>query len=378
MATLEFDSVTKVYRGTTAPAVDNFSLRIDDGQIVGLLGSSGCGKTTTLRAAAGFVTVDSGAIRADGRDIHKLPCAQRGIAMAFEGYALYPPLTVRQNITFALSHNRRKANGTTRGAADDEVEHIAAMLEITNALDKRPDEISAGEQQRTSLARALVRKAPITLLDEPMSQLEPRLRAVLRARIKEYMTRHRLTVVFVTHDQNEATALADKIAVMENGVLQQFATPAAIKQRPANLFVAGFIGEPPMNLLPATAVRGDNRVDVTFLDDARQPVSHIAFAESELGGNLDAVSASASAILLGIRPHRVQLGGGDLRGKIVSLRWLGDQTHVLVEFCGRHMIAVSDIDVRNLRQGEEVGIGFAAADINIFGAPDATEILAAA
>ena len=250
---LTLDRLCKIYRSRgKAPvlAVDKVDLAAGPGEIVGLLGSSGCGKTSTLRMIAGFEDVSEGAIRSGDRPVQGLPPKDRGVAMAFEGYALYPPLTIRDNIGFALLRERRPRDEVAKRVGE-----IAGLLEIGDILDRYPPTISAGQQQRTSLARALVRRAAITLLDEPMSQLEPQLRAILRARIKDYLIEHRMTTVFVTHDQTEAIALADRIAVMEQGVLQQYAPPASLKEEPTNLFVASFIGEPPMNIVEVR--RGD-------------------------------------------------------------------------------------------------------------------------
>ena len=223
MAQLQLDNISKTYRPRgkePVQAVKRVSLDVKDGEIVALLGSSGCGKTSMLRMIAGFEDVTEGAIRIGGKAIHTLPPAQRDVAMAFEGYSLYPPLKVRENIGFALLRER--------GASADiekRVKHIAELLEITDILDRYPTVISAGQQQRTSLARALIRRAPVSLLDEPMSQLEPQLRAILRARLKDYLIEHKMTTVFVTHDQTEAIALADRIAVMENCLLYTSPSP---------------------------------------------------------------------------------------------------------------------------------------------------------
>ena len=226
MARLALDQLSKIYRSRGKPpvlAVDGVDLQAGEGEIVGLLGSSGCGKTSTLRMIAGFEDVSSGTIRVGDKPIQAMPPKDRGVAMAFEGYALYPPLTIRDNIGFALLRERRSREEVTKRVGE-----IASMLEIGDILDRYPPTISAGQQQRTSLARALVRRADISLLDEPMSQLEPQLRAILRARIKDYLIEHKMTTVFVTHDQTEAIALADRIAVMEQGVLQQYAPPTAL------------------------------------------------------------------------------------------------------------------------------------------------------
>ena len=253
MATLHLDNVTKVYDGAEERAVDTVTMHIEDGEIVALLGSSGCGKTTTLRMVAGLESVTEGEIRVGDRVVNTVSPSQRNVAMAFETYALYPPLRVRENIAFGLLRDR-----VASAEIEKQVKQIAVMLEITDLLERFPPSISGGAQQRVSLARALIRNAAVYLLDEPMSQLEPQLRALLRARIKDYLIAHKMTTVIVTHDQTEAIALADRIAVMEKGVLQQFATPQDLQEQPANLFVASFIGEPPMNLFPAVVQEGKN------------------------------------------------------------------------------------------------------------------------
>src|SRR3954469_21154346 len=247
MGTLELRDLDKVYRGRGKPpvhAVRSLDMEVERGEIVALLGSSGCGKTSTLRMIAGLESVTSGSIALRGRRIDELPPARRKVAMAFEGYSLYPPLTVRENIGFAL-----KLQQLSPSEVSHRVEAIARLVEIDDILEKYPRVISGGQQQRVSLARALVRDADLYLLDEPMGQLEPQLRAVLRGRIKSLLAEREMTAIFVTHDQTEASALADRIAVMEDGVLQQFASEKELKNRPANLFVASFIGEPPMNLM---------------------------------------------------------------------------------------------------------------------------------
>src|SRR3954454_21543884 len=255
MGTLELRDLDKVYRGRGKPpvhAVRSLNMRIEKGEIVALLGSSGCGKTSTLRMIAGFESVTAGSIVLRGRRIDELPPARRKVAMAFEGYSLYPPLTVRENIGFAL-----KLQQLSRSEVSHRVEAIARLVEIDDILEKYPRVISGGQQQRVSLARALVRDADLYLLDEPMGQLEPQLRAVLRGRIKNLLAQREMTAIFVTHDQTEASALADRIAVMEDGVLQQFGSEKELKDSPANLFVASFIGEPPMNVLDATVARSN-------------------------------------------------------------------------------------------------------------------------
>lgn len=365
MARLLLDQVTKIYRPRgKAPvtAVDAVTLDIKDGEIIGLLGSSGCGKTSTLRMIAGFEEVTRGEIRMDERPIHTLPPAERDVAMAFEGYALYPPLKVRENIGFALLRSRRP-----RAEIEARVKEVAALLEIEEILDRYPTTISAGQQQRTSLARALIRRAPLSLLDEPMSQLEPQLRAILRARIKDFLIQNRMTTVFVTHDQTEAIALADRIAVMEQGVLQQFAPPAELKEKPSNLFVASFIGEPPMNIVEVEAlIEGGQRLLLARGKDGALAF-RIALPRVVEGRGL---LRHGQRYALGIRPHRVKVGaaGGpaeNLAGTVVSNQWLGDQAHLGLEIGGCFLVVVANGPVQ-ARAGEQVTISLPLAALHLF------------
>ena len=339
MATLTLEKVSKVYQARRAApvlAVDAVDMAIQDGEIVGLLGSSGCGKTSTLRMIAGFEDVTSGAIKVGERVINTLLPAERNIAMAFEGYALYPPLRVKDNIGFALLRDRQP-----RAEVDRKVQEVAELLEIEAALERYPPTISAGQQQRTSLARALIRSADVFLLDEPMSQLEPQLRAVLRARLKDWLITRRMTTVFVTHDQTEAIALADRIAVMEQGVLQQFASPDELKERPANLFVASFIGEPPMNLFAARVDRSRSGLGLVVLNDRGEKAFALAYDDEAEG------LADGTLVHLGIRPHRLRLGPGPgaINGTVISHSWLGDQTHIGLECAGTNFILVANGEV---------------------------------
>ncbi len=314
-------------------AVKNLSLAVADGDLVALLGSSGCGKTSTLRMVAGFEDVTNGHVTLAGRRIEKLPPPRRRVAMAFEGYALYPPLTVEQNIGFGLAER-----GVSKADAHARVQQMADMLEIGSILDRRPSSLSGGQQQRASLARALARDADLHLLDEPMGQLEPQLRAVLRGRVKAALKRRGMTTVLVTHDQTEANAMADKIAVMEGGELQQYGAPDELRDHPSNLFVATFLGEPPMNAMEGVVADGGVR-----LDDA---------PERSLPLPGTPMPAIGTRIVLGVRPHRVSLNqAGALSGSVVSNQWLGDQAHVVIELGARIVVAVSHHRV-SLRAGD--------------------------
>ena len=347
MAAVTIDQVDKIYgEGGRHPvaAVKKLDMQIADGEIIGLLGSSGCGKSSTLRMIAGLESISSGEIRIRERLINKLRPGQRNVAMAFEGYALYPPLNVRDNIAFGLLRDR-----TPKAEIDSKVQAIARLLDIENILERFPSSLSGGQQQRVSLARALVRGADLHLLDEPMSQLEPQLRAILRARIKDYLIQHKMTTVFVTHDQTEAIALADRIAVMEGGELQQFASPNELRDRPNNLFVASFIGEPPMNIFSGRVEARDRTIRLVTIDDAEQPAFSLKLPNQLVNDAARAALSEGRSIYLGIRPHKIRVGVDSsddalmsITGVVISNQWLGDQTHVGFQVGGCFMIAVSD------------------------------------
>jgi len=365
MAGLTLEDVTKVYQPRGKPsvrAVDRLSMAMNDGEIVGLLGSSGCGKTSTLRMIAGFEEVTEGEIRIDRDVINRLAPAKRNVAMAFEGYALYPPLRIRDNIGFALLRDRHP-----RQEVEAKVKEVAELLEIEHILDRFPPTISAGEQQRSSLARALIRDAALFLLDEPMSQLEPQLRAVLRARIKDWLIARRMTTVFVTHDQTEAIALADRIAVLEEGVLQQFATPAELKDRPANLLVASFIGEPPMNVLPARAQRDGETLSLAIANHRGEIAFELTLPSADQAPRLHQGITDGQPLQLGLRPHRMRLGeeGAGLKATVVSNQWLGDQSHVGLDLHGCALIAVAHGAIAT-PEGSKIPVALPAESLHLF------------
>ena len=355
---LALKDINKLYERKGKPpvhAVKTLNMDVGKGEIIALLGSSGCGKTSTLRMIAGFEEASSGTITLAGRTINNLPPAGRNVAMAFEGYSLYPPLTVRQNIAFALKSAR-----IGREETDKRVAEIAALVEIESILDRYPSSISGGQQQRASLARALVRRADLYLLDEPMGQLEPQLRSVLRGRIKNLLNQHEMTAIFVTHDQTEANALADRIAVMEGGVLQQFAGEKDLKAEPANLYVATFIGEPPMNVFDAQV---SERHGVTVLDVTGGP--SLDFGGRGLSDSSVAALGGRTKVIVGIRPHHVQLGTGPFSARVASNQWLGDQSHLAADVAGKLLVGVSALRVR-AAVGTTVAYDFAAENLHVF------------
>lgn len=354
---LQISAVDKFYGAINkgVHAVKNVSLDVLRGDIIALLGSSGCGKTSTLRMIAGFEEVSRGTISIAGREVQMLPPVKRNVAMAFEGYSLYPTVTVRDNVAFAL-----KSSGRPASEIADKVAEIAAMLEITDILDRYPSSISGGQQQRASLARALIRDADLYLLDEPMGQLEPQLRTLLRGRIKYYIKEHGLTAILVTHDQTEANALADKIAVMEDGEMQQYASPEDIKEAPANLFTGTFVGEPPMNVFAASTSMADEAL-VFALQDG----STLQFPRSAFSAALFDRIMGMGHVTLGVRPYAVRRKQSGATARVLANQWLGDQSHIAAEFAGGALVLVEH-DRANLAEGDQIAVHLEPDDLHIF------------
>ncbi|MFI6654993.1 ABC transporter ATP-binding protein [Streptomyces sp. NPDC050523] len=286
MASVIFDKATRRFTGMDRPAVSELDLRIADGEFMVLVGPSGCGKSTSLRMLAGLEEVDSGAIRIGDRDVTHLPPKDRDIAMVFQNYALYPHMTTAANMGFALKIARMPKERVRR-----QVEEAAAILDLGDYLDRKPKSLSGGQRQRVAMGRAIVREPRVFLMDEPLSNLDAKLRVQTRTQIAVLQRRLGTTTVYVTHDQVEAMTMGDRLAVLKDGVLQQVGTPKDVFERPANTFVGGFIGSPAMNLfrLPFTA-------DGVQLGGLLVPLPRETL--------LAAGAEGATEITLGVRPER--------------------------------------------------------------------------
>jgi multiple sugar transport system ATP-binding protein len=333
MAGIDIEGLATVYTNGVR-AVDGLDLHVADGEFFALLGPSGCGKTTLLRTIAGLEAATEGTVRIDAADVTRTEPGKRGVAMVFQDYALFPHMSVSENITYPLKV-RRVAAATRATVAS----RTAGELSLDGLLERKPGQLSGGQQQRVALARAIASEGKVLLLDEPLSNLDARLRLEARTFLKKLQRDLGITTVFVTHDQAEALALADRIAVMESGRLRQLGSPREVFARPANTFVANFIGSTPMNLLPGKVTAGvANGVSV---DDAVGVVS-------VAGGSLPATTVSTptdAEVTVGIRPEYLSLTSGDatgpaLRGTVVVAENLGTQSLVTVD-CDGTLVGVT-------------------------------------
>ena len=298
MATVTFDKATRIYPGNDKPSVDQLDLKIEDGEFLVLVGPSGCGKSTSLRMLAGLEDVNAGRIFIGDKDVTDVPPKNRDIAMVFQNYALYPHMTVRENMGFAL-----KIAGTPKEEINRRVDEAAKILDLEPYLDRKPKALSGGQRQRVAMGRAIVRKPQVFLMDEPLSNLDAKLRVQTRTQIASLQRELGVTTVYVTHDQTEALTMGDRIAVLNNGLLQQVGTPQEMYERPANDFVAGFIGSPAMNL-----GKFDVEGGVEILGPARVPLSQ---------ATLDALTPEdGGKITIGFRPEGLELVSSEVENTI--------------------------------------------------------------
>jgi sn-glycerol 3-phosphate transport system ATP-binding protein len=293
MAAVELHGVTKSW-GATA-AVDRVSFSAPAGKLVALLGPSGCGKSTTLRLIAGLETASGGTITIANREVTDLPPAKRGVSMVFQNYALFPHISVAENIVFGL-----KVRDVPRAEREARLRRTAGILGLEKLLDRKPSQLSGGQQQRVALGRAIVAETPVCLMDEPLSNLDAQLRVEMRREVRALQRRLGMTMLYVTHDQVEAMTMADQVVLMRNGRIEQDAPPAELYDRPASIFVARFVGTPPMNVLPAAALAG-------ALGDTPHG--------QEIGG-----------LAIGIRPEAVRLANDGVAATVAAVEYLGADT----------------------------------------------------
>ena len=321
MAAVTYDDATRLYPGTPRPAVDRLHLSIEDGELLVLVGPSGSGKSTALRMLAGLEPLDGGRVLIGGKDVSGVRPRDRDIAMVFQNYALYPNLDVAQNMGFAL-----KQQGVAKEERAKRVREVAKLLDLEPYLDRKPRNLSGGQRQRVAMGRAIVRHPQVYLMDEPLSNLDAKLRVQTRAELVELQTRLAVTTVYVTHDQVEAMTMGHRVAVLRDGELQQCDAPSTLYHQPANLFVAGFIGSPAMNTLPVT------------LDGAVK----IAGAEIRIGEALGGERAT-----IGFRPEGVSIGAeGPIPAQIRIVEDLGSEVFVylVIEHEGEERRIVAKVD----------------------------------
>lgn len=354
MAEVYLDNVVKFYGNVLA--VDHVSLTIHDGEFVTLVGPSGCGKTTTLNMIAGLVEIDGGTIKIGPRVVNDLDPKDRDIAMVFQNYALYPHKTVYGNLEFPL-----RMRGMDKVERDKRVRRAADILGIVPLLDRRPRQLSGGQQQRVALGRAIVRDPAVFLMDEPLSNLDAKLRVHMRAELKHLQEELKATVIYVTHDQLEAMTMSDRVAVMNHGKLQQYATPDEVFHKPVNTFVAGFMGSPPMNLIPTNIVQENGACDLVgdgfrFRPDSPQIQSTLR-------------NAPKQKLILGIRHTGIPLlPSGGIPAQVYTVEPTGDLTFVHVRV-GEHLITASTDQMNfKMRMGDAIGINFNENHLHLFDA----------
>lgn len=352
MSTLTLDNVSKVYPNGFN-AASGVSFEVASGGFCVLLGPSGCGKSTTLRMVAGLEGISSGTIRIDGRVVNDVHPKDRDIAMVFQSYALYPHLTVAANIAFPLA-----MRGVPKREIEPRVAQAAGMLELTQLLGRRPAQLSGGQRQRVALARAIVREPKVFLFDEPLSNLDAKMRHHTRAELKQLHERLKVTSLYVTHDQEEAMSLADTLVVMAGGRVRQVGSPMDVFEKPADSFVAGFIGSPPMNFIPGHVSEGEAGTARVRLGTASGPVV------AAIGGGW----SSAGEVLVGARPSACRLNDPEwpgLDGTVKSVELLGEVMDVMVQVGGRTMV-VRVPSQRGIRPGDAVRVGVDVSRLHVF------------
>lgn len=341
MATVEIQDVAKSFGSTQI--IRGVSIAIRDGEFVVLVGPSGCGKSTLLRMIAGLEGIDGGEIRIGGRRMNDLLPKDRDIAMVFQNYALYPHLTVADNLAFSL-----KLRHAPQQEIEERVSRAAKILGLEPLLTRLPKQLSGGQRQRVAMGRAIVRDPQVFLFDEPLSNLDAKLRVAMRAEIRELHQRLKATTIYVTHDQIEAMTMADKIVAMHDGIVEQVGTPLDLFDRPRNIFVAAFIGSPSMNLVPVK-VNGQGVIDNA---GNHWNVPHVP-------------ATSGQALTLGVRPEHLRLSDAGVEARVLVVESTGSETHLLVDSGGIKLTCVLRERV-SVRPGDHVRLGADNAHLHLF------------
>jgi multiple sugar transport system ATP-binding protein len=356
MADVRYEQASRIYPGTDVAAVASLDLHVADGEFMVLVGPSGSGKTTALRMLAGLEEVDAGAIWIGERDVTDLPPKERDVAMVFQNYALYPYLTVAANIAFPLKIARVRKEERER-----RVREVAELLGLTEYLERKPGQLSGGQRQRVAMGRAIVRQPSVFLMDEPLSNLDAKLRVQMRADIAALQARLGVTTVYVTHDQAEAMTLGHRVAVLADGELQQCDTPRALYDRPANTFVAGFVGSPAMNL--CTVPLGGN--------------GSVALGGVAVPCPPSARAAGWDRVIVGLRPESLELAADGIPAEVEVTEEIGADAFVFcaAEIAGAPMRLVARVDAKRVpRQGERVSLRPSADEAHLFDPVDGTRI----
>ena len=349
MATVSLKGIKKIYENKVT-AVHDFNLEIADKEFIVLVGPSGCGKSTTLRMVAGLEDISEGDLLIDGKRMNDVEPKDRDIAMVFQNYALYPHMTVYENMAFAL-----KLRKVPKDEIDKKVREAAEILDITQYLDRKPKALSGGQRQRVAIGRAIVRNPRVFLMDEPLSNLDAKLRNQMRAEIIKLRQRIDTTFIYVTHDQTEAMTLGDRIVIMKDGYIQQIGTPQQVFDHPANIFVAGFIGMPQMNFFEGQLLAQDGKYTVKVMDAVMEP-------SAEIQAQLKARNIPSKAVTLGIRPEHVsfvpEAGPHCLTGSVDVSEMMGSEIHLHVNAGGRDVV----LRVPTTELSSEHKSGFAYGD----------------
>jgi len=344
MATVTLQNIQKRFGAVNV--IENLSVDIADGEFVVLVGPSGCGKSTLLRMVAGLEEVSGGEILIGAREVSNLPARDRDIAMVFQNYALYPHMTVEDNMGFALKLKKADPADTA-----ERVKKAAAILGLENLLDRYPRQLSGGQRQRVAMGRAIVRNPQVFLFDEPLSNLDAKLRVVMRSEIKAMHQRIGTTTIYVTHDQIEAMTMADKIVVLHDGNIEQVGAPLELYDRPANLFVAGFIGSPAMNFLEGRIEEGVFRTDKGLI--------------LPLPADLSPASAGGRPLVYGIRPEHIRASDQGIQGRATIVEGTGSEIFAKLD-CGGEQLSCLFRERIDIRFGDTVGVSIDEKRVHLF------------